>query len=517
MIRFDADASLITAEAGDTNSPPRIAGVAVPWDTVATVSGGQQVSFSRGAFDVAQKPAKLLENHDMTQLRGIVNALADTPAGLEFEATLADTRASRDAVALLQAGAYDSVSVGAQPITFTTSADGVMNVTEAALVELSLVAVPAFSGAVITEVAATAADPEPDSEDSDPETIEESDTEMSDALPAEPVEAAATPVNPYQVVYAQTPKALPTPAEYIAAMVTNPAKLDEYHARIEASTPGELVTNDIPGVIPEQIIAPIYNNFIGSRPLVDATGVRAMPSAGAVFLRPVVATHNTVDVNAQLANTASEFTITNVQFDKLILGGYITVSEAALDWSEPAVLGALLDDMGRVYADQTDVQACDALVAGATNDQAFSPGDLDDPAAWTAWLYEAAATILTSSNGNLPNAMMVDPTVWQSLGSLSDQSGRPLFPEVGPMNAFGNVTPSSDMGRAFGLQVVVDRNLPAGTLIVGDTSGIENYEQQRGAVSVEVPSQLARTIAFRGYFASKVLDASKFIAADFGA
>ena len=214
MIRFDADASLITAEAGDTNSPPRIAGVAVPWDTVATVSGGQQVSFSRGAFDVAQKPAKLLENHDMTQLRGIVNALADTPSGLEFEATLADTRASRDAVALLQAGAYDSVSVGAQPITFTTSADGVMNVTEAALVELSLVAVPAFSGAVITEVAATAVDPEPDAEDSDPETIEESDTEMSDALTAEPVEAAATPVNPFIYAEAKAAFVMPSPAEY---------------------------------------------------------------------------------------------------------------------------------------------------------------------------------------------------------------------------------------------------------------------------------------------------------------
>ena len=113
MLRFDADTSLITAQAGNEGEPARIAGIAVPWDVVATVSDGQQVRFSRGAFDTGQKPAKLIENHDLTQLRGVVDTLVDGDDGLEFEATLADTRASRDAVALLKAGAYDAVSVGA--------------------------------------------------------------------------------------------------------------------------------------------------------------------------------------------------------------------------------------------------------------------------------------------------------------------------------------------------------------------------------------------------------------------
>ena len=168
MIRFDADATLITAQAGDATQPARISGLAVPWDVVATVSDGTSVQFARGAFDVTQKAAKLIENHDMTQLRGVVSTLTDSPQGLEFEATLADTRASRDAVALLQSGAYDSVSVGAVPITFSTDPDGVMTVTEAKLVELSLVAVPAYEDAVITQVAATAADP-----DTDPDTEEQ--------------------------------------------------------------------------------------------------------------------------------------------------------------------------------------------------------------------------------------------------------------------------------------------------------------------------------------------------------
>ncbi len=40
-------------------------------------------------------------------------------------------------------------------------------------------------------------------------------------------------------------------------------------------------------------------------------------------------------------------------------------------------------------------------------------------------------------------------------------------------------------GNAFGLQVVVDRNFAAGTAIVGDASGYELYEQQKGAIRLD--------------------------------
>ena len=52
-------------------------------------------------------------------------------------------------------------------------------------------------------------------------------------------------------------------------------------------------------------------------------------------------------------------------------------------------------------------------------------------------------------------------------------------------------------------------------MIIMDPTGIECWEQQKGAISVEQPSQLSRQIAFRGYFAAKVIDASKSIKAAF--
>jgi hypothetical protein len=83
------------------------------------------------------------------------------------------------------------------------------------------------------------------------------------------------------------------------------------------------------------------------------------------------------------------------------------------------------------------------------------------------------------------------------------------------MNAFGNLAPGQANGNAFGLQVVVDRNFNAATTIIGDASGYELFEQQKGAISLDNPSTLSRTIAFRGYFAALMIDNTKFVKAAF--
>jgi hypothetical protein len=107
--------------------------------------------------------------------------------------------------------------------------------------------------------------------------------------------------------------------------------------------------------------------------------------------------------------------------------------------------------------------------------------------------------------------LFLAPGIWGNLLGLSDSSNRPLFPQIGPMNAFGNLAPGQYNGNAFGLQVVVDRNFASGTAIVGDASGYELFEQQKGAISLDNPSTLSRTIAFRGYFAALMIDSSKFV------
>jgi uncharacterized protein len=508
MIQFHADIDLIIAEAGDENRPARIAGIAVPWDVVATVSGGQRVKFLRGAFDLNQKAAKLLENHDMSQLRGVVNALSDSDAGLEFEATLADTRASKDAVALLKAGAYDSVSVGANPVSFKFDKQGVMVVSNAQLIEISLVAVPAFSEAVITEIAASA-DPEESEEEETLDTPEEET--VSEAIKAESEESATTPTSPILYAQAKQEFKLPSAGEWISAQMQGGAIAAEFNARVRAAAP-DVTTADLDGILPLPIISPIYSGIQGLRPVVDAIQARQMPQGGKVFIVPKITTHTSIGgpETQNTTITAGQFVVDDVQITKDIYGGYVEVSEASLDWTSPEVLQGLLEDMAKKYALATDNAAADALLAGTSQ----TTGNVDpaDPSDWIQKVYACANTIL--ANGNyLPDHLFVSGDVFAQLGTLSDDQGRPLFPQVGPMNAFGTMNAGSREAVVFGLRLVVDTNFAAKTTIVGAaaTGAFRCYEQQKGAISLDNPSTLSRTIAFRGYFAPKMIDAGQFM------
>lgn len=508
MIEFVSVPITLDAAAGE-ESPRTITGVAVPWDTPATVSSGERVAFKRGAFDVNAKAPKLLEGHDMTQLRGVVTEIVEADEGLLFTAKFAKTRAADEAIELVKAGAYDSVSVGAVPVKFKFDKAGTMVVSKANLVEISLVAQPAFADAVITEIAASQPEEE-DAVETQPNDIPEEET-MSQETPA--VEASAEIVPTAPIVFAQAKREvpLPTAAEYISAAIVGGDQWRAMSEAVRAAAP-DIVTSDTPGLLPTPIVAPVYNNFIGRRPVVDAVGVKAMPSGGKVFIRPEVTTHTSIGASiGEQSPTGGTLVVFNNQVTKQIFGGYVNISEFDIDTTSPEILSVVLDDMGRIYANATDNYAADQLVAGASVTQAFALADIAKPEVWAAEIAEASATILSSSDGNLPTHLFVDPTRWRNLLGLADTANRPLFPQVGPMNAYGNLGVTQYGGNAFGLQVVVDRNFASGTCIVGDASGYEIYEQQKGTMSIESPSTLSRTIALRGYFATLMIDPTKFV------
>jgi hypothetical protein len=355
----------------------------------------------------------------------------------------------------------------------------------------------------VAQVAAAEPEPEtPTPTDSEEEQVETPETPTA-------VEAAV----PTNIVFASPRKQveLPTAVEYIAAAVAGGDQWRAMSEALRAAAP-DIVTTDTPGLLPTPILAPVYNNFIGRRPVVDAIGVRALPQGGKVFIRPEVTTHTTIGASiAEQSPSQGTLVVFNNQVTKQIFGGYVNISEADIDWSDPAILSVVLDDMGRIYANATDNYAADQMVAGATVTSNFAGASYADPSYWAGWIAQAAATILTGSNGNLPTHLFLAPSIWQGLLSLSDTADRPLFPQVGPMNAFGNLTPGQTNGTAFGLSVVVDRNFANDQFLVADASGYELFEQQKGAISIDSPSTLSRTLAFRGYFAALMIDSSKFV------
>jgi phage head maturation protease len=509
MIRLTTETFTIDAAEGET--PRRsISGIAVRYNTPARVSDGSMVAFAPGSLPVDGRAPTLMMYHDSSKVIGTVTERLETPEGMLFVARVSETNLGSEALILASDGALPEVSVGIEPLKFKYDKDGTMVVTSASWSELSLVSRGAFD-APIQQVAASTPDEEEDT------TIQEEPQQETQPM-NETVEAPAIieASKATQTIFATAKREfkMPTPGEYISAFVTNPDKFAEMRAGIEAAAP-DVLTSDIPGVLPLPIVQPTYNNFIGRRPVIDAVGAKAMPQGGKVFIRPEVTTHTSMAVqsaeNAALQD--GTFVVTDNQVTKATYGGYVTLSEQSIDWSTPEIISLVLDDMGRIYANATDNVAADNLKTGATVTSNFTAASGADPSYWSTWIAGAATTILSGSNGNLPTHLFVSPDYWSVLMGLSDTADRPLFPQIGPMNAFGNLAPGQVNGVAFGLQVVVDRNFADNTIIVGDASGYEIFEQQKGAISIDVPSTLSRTIAFRGYLATLMIDASKFVKA----
>jgi HK97 family phage prohead protease len=510
MIKFTAVPVTLDAAAGE-DAPRTITGIAVPWDTVATVSGGEKVMFKRGAFDLNAKSARLLENHDGRPI-GIVSELVDLDNGLGFSATFARSKAADDVVELIQMSAYDSVSVGAIPKKFKYDKNGVMIVSSAILSELSVVAVPAFADAIIDSIAASEPDPEEVEEES---TEPQPDTSLQEETMSQEtqVEASALDAIPTSPIFAAARREikLPTPSEYITKMLQGGAEFAEFNTRLRAAAP-DVFTSDIPGLLPEPIIQPVYNSLIGRRNVIDAIGARQAPRAGKVFIRPEVTTHSSIAQVTENNNNiqSGTFVVTDNQVTKLQFGGYVEVSQFSIDTSSPEILGILLDDMTRVYAKQTETYVEAQIEAGITTTQAAF--DVTKPEEWADFVYDCSATILNASS-HLPTHMFVSPSFWSALGKLTDDSGRPLFyadRALNPMNAYGQLSPGTLFGTAFGLSVVVTP-YNSDFLAVGNADGFEIYEDLRGALSVDVPNQLSRTVAFYGYLATLMIDPAKFV------
>jgi len=516
MIRFTAHSVTLDAAAGDTDSPRTISGIAVPYGETATVLGGQQVRINPGALPVDGAAPRLLEDHDPSRVVGVVRAREDTDAGMLFTAEIARTRAGDDLVELLKMGALDSVSVGIEATAYEM--DGpVMVVNAADWQELSVVYRPAFAGAQITDIAAAA---QVATETPTPE--EEINPVTEEHTPAA-VEAAAPEVIPTQPLYAAAAKPfkLPSAGEWISAALEGGHRWHQMNENIKAAAPDVVTTNN-DGILPEPIVGEVYNNYMAQRPVVDAFGVRAMPAGGKVFIRPSVSTHTSMAVQSAELDTlqAGEFQVQENQVTKASYGGYVRVSEQLISWSDPNVINLVLQDMGRVYSQTTDNVAADAFAAAATTTGNFTAADKGDPTAWLAWLYSNAAYILENAGngGHLPTHLFVSAGNWEALGKLEDSQGRPLFPQVGPMNAFGTVSPGTANFVAFGLQVVVDTNFDNtgnGTMILGDTIGFECYEDTRGFLSVDNATTRSRDISWLGYFATLMLDVDRYVKANF--
>ena len=523
MIRFTTDTVTVQAKKGE-DGERRIDAIAVPYNVFATVSGGQEVMFKPGSLPVDGKAPRVFMYHDSTKPVGIVAERVDTD-----EAMLASMRISRTALGdealVLAADGVMDVSVGVNPIEFTEDKQGRIIVTKAEWMELSLVPIPAFAGATITEVAAQAVT-DPD-EPTNPEVPEEEPIVEATPAQAEVVEAAAIPT-PALPAQPKRKFAMPSAGEYLAAYHiggdtfrrVNEAFVEaarEKQTALQAAA-GDVLTTDTPGLLPVPVLGPVFQDLNYIRPVVAAVGARAFPDSGnqKTFIRPTWTTHTSVASQSPELNPVSATTpvIASNVVSKTTLAGQVTLSVQDVDFTSPAAMEIILRDLAGQYLLKSDDIAADAIASGASASGSTWTVTANDPSTLISALYDAATDILNATNF-LPDHLFVSPDVWQKLGSQLDVDKRPIFPYVGAAGLMGvngvgsaNITVANTF-NPFGLNLVADRNFAAGSLFVARGAAIEFYEQVRGLMSVEAPGTLGRTFSYYGYVATFIADADQ--------
>ena len=487
-MRVDMVQPIQLLAAAEDGTPSRtIQGVAVPYNVEANASTGSVIILP-GALPTDGPAPKLLMNHDSALPVGIITERVDTAEAMLFSARVSATTAGNEALVLALDGVYDGVSVGLNATKFHYQKDTLV-VEEADWRELSLVAFPAFVGARITQVAA---------EEGDPET--ETNTETSEEDPMPEIIEATAPIQTAPIfVGAALTKPRITASEYVVAMLTGNKSV--------LAADNELA--QIPGLLPEPLMGDVWQSYFSGRPIIDAVGTRALPQGGETFFRRYIQQSTSVDNQVAEFDTlaSQQFIVSRLQVDKKTYGGYLNVSSQSGDWSDPALVQQIINDMVRQYSIATET-AVGAKLQNAMDTATTTIADPTDGDEVIAALYDGAAE-MRDATGVLPTHLLVSTSVWAKFGQAKDAGGNRIFPYLGPTNAAGTANGATSLiMNPLGLNLVVTNDLGGGdqaTLLYGP--GLEVYEDRSrtGGIRVENPATASATIGLWGYMGVCVL------------
>ena len=483
-MRLDFSAPITAASVADKT----ITGIVVPFGREGSTSMGP-VIFELGSInEIDPASVKLLLEHDNRRPIGRATNFTVTPGGINGTFKIAETTAGADALIEASEGLRDGLSIGAM-IDAHEIRDGIIHVTSARMIEISLVTSPAFSDARVTQVAAS----EP--EDVATETIKEIET-MSEQPIEEieveaDVEASKVEASRFGSPIFTQPRALPslTAGQYASKILS--AQRGNREAMDFLTAAGEATTTDNAGLIPVPFLREIIGVVDSSRPFIDSIERRALPASGMSFRIPRWQVLPTVAETDELATPSDTMTeIDDLTVNVVKFAGQQRVSIELLERSDPSYLDELLRGLASSYAQQTDLYAFTEGIVGCG-----ASGGTGYVAAIADAVAESAAVMRFN-----PNRLLVGATKYAGLLSAEDDAGRPLFNAVGPTsNAAG--TNIMSRGNVMGLDLVVDYNIGATNILAYPSAYATFYESGTAQVRVNVIDTMTVEIAVYGFVA----------------
>ena len=482
-----------------------ISGTIVTWGERGNTSAGATV-FEKGSIDFS-KPVKLLLEHDRTRPIGKLMDITADDAGIEATFKIAGTIAGDDSLLEAAEGLRDGFSVGVM-VDDWENKNGIMSITAAKLIEVSLVTDPAIDSARVADVAATetpAENSEATAEDKTTQEDKVSDTTSEAPIATEAVEAAKTEPVAIQanqpVAYTQPRSPINSKATYLEHSVRAALGNDESKMYVAAAAS----TSNNAGLVPTRQLTEVVNGISNAdRPIIDSISRGALPDAGMTFEIPKITAAPTVAVASEggtPSNTDLQSGFISVNVQKFI--GQQVFSLEILDRSSPAFFNELVRQMEFAYAKATDVAVGTALINGGTdggNRAAFTTGTLV-----ADFVSDAAVSIYKGTLGFAQN-IIVSPEQWGALMGLVDSSNRPIFQQtINPQNAGGTLTATAVRGNLLGLNLRVSTALTDGSGVGDNTAIIVNpdsytwYESARLQLQTNVISTGQIQVAYYGY------------------
>jgi len=495
----------ITLTAADSRKRT-ISGTIVTWGERGNTSAGATV-FEKGSIDFS-KPVKLLLEHDRTRPIGKLMDITADDAGIEATFKIAGTIAGDDSLLEAAEGLRDGFSVGVM-VDDWKNKDGVMSISAAKLIEVSLVTDPAIDSARVADVAATdtpTENSEATAEDTTTQEDKVSDITSEAPIATEAVEAAKSEpvvvVAAQSVAYTKPRSPITNKATYLEHSVRAALGNEDSRQYVMAAD----TTSNNAGLIPTPQSTEIINGVSNAdRGLIDALSRGTLPASGMTFEIPKITTAPTVTLEAEAAtiditDQASSF----VQVDVKKFAGGQQFSVELLDRSSPAFFDELVRQMEFAYAKATDSYVATTL----GNSCALAAVAEDNTAAdLLAYVSAAAATIYSGSLGFARN-LIVNSTQWGNIMGYND-GGRPIYNASQPQNAGGAVSPVSLRGNVAGLDLYVSRSRDAFTtgdqsMIVVNPDAFTWYESPRLQLRSDITATGQVSVAYYGYGALAV-------------
>jgi HK97 family phage prohead protease len=519
-------------EAADTERR-MISGKIAPYGEVGYTSAGPVV-FEKGSISIPDATKiKLLMQHDSTKPVGRATNFSDSTDGIYASFKISSSTRGQDALVLAQENLVSGLSVGVD-VSASKPMKGYLLVTAAVLKEVSLVESAAFDSAAVTDIAAAKAELEAAMSNSTKTTtinttiveIEtETETESEETVTTAPIDTPDVPAeNPVEAAPVQAARPIIRPSVLDSQTVRTPitsmgkytehkiqAALGNQDSMLYITAADDAFTNNT-AFNPTQYLSEFVTNTRFGTPTIDACSQGVLPPTGMTINVPSLVTSAgggtgvapvvTVEAEAgAVAATGMETAYLSGTVSKY--SGMNTLSVELLERAGyPGFYDELTQQLQNAYLTAIDTAALVALQAAGT----FGTATTGDSAGIIAYTSEAAAAVYKNT-GYFAQNYIGNPAQYQALLGATDTTGRPIYNATQPMNAAGQVAPSSIRGNVLGLDLYVDKNFTATTFddnsaVILAPEAFTVYRSPQAFMSVNVVSNLQVQIAIYGFMAT---------------